>query len=202
MVLSTETIEISQSRARVLDAAEELFMERGYASVTMRDIADVLGVRQAALYYHAPKGKEQLYREVVARNMIRQREGLEKAITSAPMVLEAQLAAIADWLVEQAPVDMMRMVRSDAVQISQEYAQEVIQQVDQSMMQPIVRVIRAAQERGEVRPIVPEMISGMLLAIVNWVVYFDSTQRFHVSGKVMMRQVIDVMLHGIVSVDA
>jgi AcrR family transcriptional regulator len=192
-------LEISQSRARVLDAAEKLFMERGYASVTMRDIADALSVRQAALYYHAPKGKEQLYREVVARNMTRQREGLESAIASAPMGLDAQLAAIADWLVEQAPVDMMRMIRSDAVQISEAYAQEVIQQVDQSMMQPIVRVIRAAQERGEVRPIVPEMISGMLLAIVNWVVYFDSTQRFQVSGKIMMRQVIDVMLHGIVS---
>jgi AcrR family transcriptional regulator len=192
-------LEISQSRARVLDAAEKLFMERGYASVTMRDIADALSVRQAALYYHAPKGKEQLYREVVARNMTRQREGLESAIASAPMGLEAQLAAIADWLVEQAPVDMMRMIRSDAVQISEAYAQEVIQQVDQSMMQPIVRVIRAAQERGEVRPIVPELISGMLLAIVNWVVYFDSTQRFQVSGKIMMRQVIDVMLHGIVS---
>ena len=197
--MSTDMLEISQSRARVLDAAEKLFMERGYASVTMRDIADALSVRQAALYYHAPKGKEQLYREVVARNMTRQREGLESAIASAPMGLEAQLAAIADWLVEQAPVDMMRMIRSDAVQISEAYAQEVIQQVDQSMMQPIVRVIRAAQERGEVRPIVPEMISGMLLAIVNWVVYFDSTQRFQVSGKIMMRQVIDVMLHGIVS---
>jgi AcrR family transcriptional regulator len=192
-------LEISQSRARVLDAAEKLFMERGYASVTMRDIADALSVRQAALYYHAPKGKEQLYREVVARNMTRQREGLESAIASAPMGLEAQLAAIADWLVEQAPVDMMRMIRSDAVQISEAYAQEVIQQVDQSMMQPIVRVIRAAQERGEVRPIVPEMISGMLLAIVNWVVYFDSTQRFQVSGKIMMRQVIYVMMHGIIS---
>ena len=198
-MLSTDTLEISQSRARVLDAAEKLFMERGYASVTMRDIADALSVRQAALYYHAPKGKEQLYREVVARNMTRQREGLEKAIASAPAQLEAQLAAIADWLVEQAPVDMMRMVRSDALQISQAYAEEVIQQVDQSMMQPVVRVIRAAQERGEVRPIVPEMISGMLLAIVNWVVYFDSTQRFQVSGKIMMRQVIDVMLHGIIS---
>jgi AcrR family transcriptional regulator len=196
--LATDTLEISESRARVLDAAEKLFMERGYASVTMRDIADALGVRQAALYYHAPKGKEQLYREVVARNMTRQREGLEKAIANTPTTLESQLAAIADWLVDQAPVDMMRMVRSDAVQISEEYAKEVIQQVDQSMMQPIVRVIKAAQERGEVRPIVPEMISGMLLAIVNWVVYFDSTQRFSVSGKIMMRQVIDVMLHGIV----
>ena len=196
--MSTEILEISHSRTRVLDAAEKLFMERGYASVTMRDIAEALGVKQAALYYHAPKGKEQLYREVVTRNMAHQREGLEKAIASTAKSLDAQLGAIADWLVEQAPIDMMRMVRSDAVQISEAYAEEIIQQVDQSMMQPIVGVVKAAQERGEVRRIVPEMVAGMLLALTNWAVYFDSTNRIGVSSKIMMRQVIDLMLHGMV----
>ncbi|MBA3869343.1 MAG: TetR/AcrR family transcriptional regulator [Anaerolineae bacterium] len=196
--MTTETFEISHSRARVLDAAEKLFMERGYASVTMRDIADVLGVKQAALYYHAPNGKEQLYREVVARHMAHQREGLEKVIAAAAPELEAQLGAITDWLVEQAPVDLMRMVRSDAVQISDTYAEELIQQVDQAMMQPIIKVLRAAQARGEVRRIIPEMVVGMLLALTNWAVYFDSTSRFSVSSKVMMRQVIDLMLNGII----
>lgn len=148
--MTLAVMEISDSRARVLDAAEKLFMERGYASVTMRDIANVLGVKQAALYYHAPNGKEQLYREVVARHMTHQREGLEKIMASAPEQLDAQLGAITDWLVEQAPVDLMRMVRSDAMQISETYAEELIQQVDQSMMQPIIKVIRAAQARGEV----------------------------------------------------
>ena len=193
-----QDVEVSVARTRVLDAAEKLFMERGYASVTMRDIADVLGVKQAALYYHAPKGKEQLYREVVTRHMIHQREGLEKAIAAAPPKLEAQLGAITDWLVEQAPVDLMRMVRSDAVQISESYAEELIKQVDHAMMQPIVAVITAAQTRGEVRKIVPQMVGGMLMALTNWAVYFDSTSRFSVSSKVMMRQVIELMLNGII----
>jgi AcrR family transcriptional regulator len=191
-------MEISDSRARVLDAAEKLFMERGYASVTMRDIANALGVKQAALYYHAPNGKEQLYREVVARHMTHQREGLEKIMASAPEQLDAQLGAITDWLVEQAPVDLMRMVRSDAMQISDTYAEELIQQVDQSMMQPIIKVIKAAQARGEVRRIIPEMVAGMLLALTNWAVYFDSTSRFDSSSKVMMRQVIDLLLNGLI----
>ena len=193
-----QDLEVSVARTRVLDAAEKLFMERGYASVTMRDIADALGVKQAALYYHAPKGKEQLYREVVTRHMIHQREGLEKAIAAAPPKLEAQLGAITDWLVEQAPVDLMRMVRSDAVQISESYAEELIKQVDHAMMQPIVAVITAAQTRGEVRKIVPQMVGGMLMALTNWAVYFDSTSRFSVSSKVMMRQVIELMLNGII----
>jgi len=191
-------MEISDSRARVLDAAEKLFMERGYASVTMRDIANALGVKQAALYYHAPNGKEQLYREVVDRHMTHQREGLEKIMASAPEQLDAQLGAITDWLVEQAPVDLMRMVRSDAMQISETYAEELIQQVDQSMMQPIIKVIKAAQVRGEVRRIIPEMVAGMLLALTNWAVYFDSTSRFERSSKVMMRQVIDLLLNGMI----
>ncbi len=190
--------EMTDARTRVLDAAERLFMERGYASVTMRDIADALGVKQAALYYHAPKGKEQLYREVVTRHMGHQLAGLERTIAAAPQELEAQLSAITDWLVEQAPVDMMRMVRSDATAISESYAEELIQQVDHSMMQPIIQVIKAAQVRGEVRRIIPEMVAGMLLAITNWAVYFDSTNRFRVSSKVMMRQVIELLLNGMI----
>lgn len=190
--------EMTDARTRVLDAAEKLFMERGYASVTMRDIADALGVKQAALYYHAPKGKEQLYREVVTRHMGHQLAGLERTIAAAPQELEAQLSAITDWLVEQAPVDMMRMVRSDATAISESYAEELIQQVDHSMMQPIIQVIKAAQVRGEVRRIIPEMVAGMLLAITNWAVYFDSTNRFRVSSKVMMRQVIELLLNGMI----
>ena len=37
-----------------------------------------------------------------------------------------------------------------------------------------------------------------LLALTNWAVYFDSTNRIGVSSKIMMRQVIDLMLHGMV----
>ncbi len=196
--MSTETLEISHSRMRVLDAAETLFMERGYASVTMRDIADALGVKQAALYYHAPQGKEQLYREVVTRHMSHQREGLEMVLAAAAPELGSQLGAITDWLVEQAPVDLMRMVRSDAVQISENYVQELIQQVDHSMMQPIIQVIKAAQAAAKSGDFIPEMVAGMLLAMTNWAVYFDSTNRFNVSSKMMMRQVIELILNGMI----
>jgi AcrR family transcriptional regulator len=43
-----------QTRARILAAAWELFEERGYASTSIRDIADHVGMTKAALYYHFP----------------------------------------------------------------------------------------------------------------------------------------------------
>jgi AcrR family transcriptional regulator len=67
--------ESSESRERVLQQAEHLFSERGYAAVTLRDIAAGLGIRQASLYHHVPGGKEQLYVEVTERNLRRIRMG-------------------------------------------------------------------------------------------------------------------------------
>ena len=47
--------EITQQR--ILEAARELFAERGYAGTSIRDIAERLSMTKAALYYHFP-GKQ------------------------------------------------------------------------------------------------------------------------------------------------
>ncbi len=51
----------TDARERVLDAAERLFAERGYASVTLRDIAAEVGIRHTSLYHHVPGGKEAIF---------------------------------------------------------------------------------------------------------------------------------------------
>lgn len=38
----------------ILDAAAKVFAERGYYGASTQDIADVLGIRQASLYYYFP----------------------------------------------------------------------------------------------------------------------------------------------------
>ena len=83
--------EESAARERVLDVAEALFQERGLARVTMRDVADALGMRQASLYHHAPGGKAQLYREVFERMIDHHKAGLEAAVRSAGPEVRARL---------------------------------------------------------------------------------------------------------------
>lgn len=51
---------------RILDAAEQLFAERGYAGTTLRDVANRVGVRNPSIYNHFA-GKEALYEAVLAR---------------------------------------------------------------------------------------------------------------------------------------
>src|SRR5436190_14618390 len=40
----------ARTRARILDAASELFLERGYARTTMQDIADLAGVARDTVH--------------------------------------------------------------------------------------------------------------------------------------------------------
>lgn len=48
----------TDTRARILDIATDLFRERGYAATTIQTIADELGVTKAALYYHFASKEE------------------------------------------------------------------------------------------------------------------------------------------------
>jgi AcrR family transcriptional regulator len=53
---------------RILDAAEELFAERGYVGATLRDVAAQVGLRNPSLYNHFPN-KESLYAAVLERGI-------------------------------------------------------------------------------------------------------------------------------------
>ena len=51
---------MEETQERLLDTAAELFAQRGYAGVSMRDIASAVGITQAAIYHHFAN-KDALY---------------------------------------------------------------------------------------------------------------------------------------------
>jgi AcrR family transcriptional regulator len=50
-----------RTRARLIEAARELFPERGYASVPVEEIVRRAGVTRGALYHQFPEGKRDLF---------------------------------------------------------------------------------------------------------------------------------------------
>lgn len=83
-----------QTRARILDAAEQLFAARGFEGASIRDIAKAAGV-QGGLVAHHGGSKEELFHKVVARRagqLSRIRiDALEAAQTKGPLDLETIL---------------------------------------------------------------------------------------------------------------
>jgi AcrR family transcriptional regulator len=53
--------------AALIDAARELFADRGYANVGTEEIVQRAGVTRGALYHHFRGGKEELFRAVVVQ---------------------------------------------------------------------------------------------------------------------------------------
>ncbi|HZR85128.1 MAG TPA: helix-turn-helix domain-containing protein [Candidatus Binatia bacterium] len=53
---------------RILDVSERLFAERGYAAVSVREIAGKVGLNQASIYNHYPS-KQALYEAVLERGL-------------------------------------------------------------------------------------------------------------------------------------
>ena len=55
-------------RDQVLNAAAELFVTRGFAATSTREIAEKVGIRQASLYYHFA-GKDEILAELLQRSV-------------------------------------------------------------------------------------------------------------------------------------
>lgn len=58
--MTTREVQSSESQARVLNAAYELFLESGLTAVSMQQIADAVGITKATLYHHF-RDKHHLY---------------------------------------------------------------------------------------------------------------------------------------------
>ena len=57
------------TRDLILDAAEARFAERGFAGVSVREIAGDVGLKNQASLYHHFKSKRALYEAVLARGV-------------------------------------------------------------------------------------------------------------------------------------
>ena len=187
----------SEAYERLLHVAEDLFLKRGYASVSMRDIAEALHVRQATLYYHIPEGKNQLFLKVVERNMARHKIGIEAAIQTAGPTLRPQLHAIVHWLVSQPPVDLMRLLRIDRMALPEADGQHLLTSAYRLLMLPIAQIFMAAQARGEIRALSPMMLAGTLLAMLDWLSFPIEAQYTTLSTEAMALDVVDMLLDGL-----
>ncbi len=186
----------SEARERVLAIAEKLFAERGYAAVTLRDIAEALNIRQASLYYHVPGGKEALFVEVVERGMARHRHGLETAIAAVGDDLAAALNAAADWLLSQPPMDFGRMQQSDMPAISPAAAHRLESVVYDSLLLPVQQLFERLSAAGHIRPVRAGVMAGAFLAMINAI--HSIPDRYGAPPKrEMARELIEVLCLGL-----
>lgn len=189
--------EISDGKQRLLDTAQQLFHERGYRAVTMQDIAQAMGMRQASLYYHVPQGKEQLFVEVAQRIFAQHCQALQSALGQAGADLESRLRAAAHWFNSQPAMNLLGMMHADVPALSNANHQQLNRLAAESLFEPLTQTFAAAIQQGEIRPMQPDLLAGAFLALMDGIAYSSDHQPNTPPRGVMAEAIISTLLDGL-----
>jgi TetR/AcrR family transcriptional regulator len=86
-----------RTRSAILTAAERLFAKSGYAATRLEDVADVVGLTRAALFYHF-RDKETLYNAMIEDAFGELAEHLEEALSQPGSVARRIERACEAWV--------------------------------------------------------------------------------------------------------
>jgi len=141
--------ESAVARDRLLEVAERLFSEHGYAAVKLRDVAQAAGLHHSSLYHHAPGGKAQLFGEALEHGLGRHSLALRARMDAARGDLRAQLHAAATWVVANPAGNHTRMLASDLPNLPAETATRLATLAWHGVVGPLAEALHAARDRGE-----------------------------------------------------
>ena len=187
---------MTESTERVLDEAERVFLERGYAGARLREIADALGMRPASLYHHAPGGKADLWERVLERALERHRAALTHAAASGAK-LAPTLRAMARWLLSQPAVNVASVAVGDVRAQAPEAARDLSERLYHALMVPVAGAFRDARARGEIRDASPDLLAGMFVAAVQNLVPAAHAGTLPAPPEALADAIIGVILDGV-----
>lgn len=138
-------------RARILDAAVDLFADKGYGRTSMREVAQAAGCTKPALYYHY-ESKEQLFRAAVERCMV----GLEPILAQVDLVqgsVRDRLVVLARGVFERlrsdpAPMRLMLVMQTRPDQAQPDFDFARYHQENQALLHEL---IAEGVRTGEIR---------------------------------------------------
>lgn len=149
--------------------ARELFVERGYGSVSMQQIADAAGLRKASLYHHF-KSKEVLFVDVTVAEM-------DRVLSEVANMLPED-GTIAEYLEQLALANYEQLAHGDLFRLVRELFQHVpeseyvgVYQRLREMEDFFAGIFARAMERGEFEEVDPHyagrMFFHMMMTLAN-----------------------------------
>jgi AcrR family transcriptional regulator len=158
------------SRTQILDAAERLFAQRGFARTTIKEIGREAGVNSALLYYYFTD-KHRLYREVLERlvgKLVARTTGSLQAAGTPAKRLQAFVEAQAEVLA--ANPNFPRLMVRELAESDAAHAVEQIRHIALTAFRRLCDLVREGQEAGTFRAGVDPRFAA--ISIVSQMAYF------------------------------
>jgi AcrR family transcriptional regulator len=144
---------------QILTAAKNLFFARGYKGVSMKEIAEVVQVTPAALYYHFPKGKEDLFTKMIETLFVEEGVAGIDQIPGTTQDFRERLTLLTTSLLTLPLDERFTLLLRDAREyIKDPENQRIILSLRDRIKQQVMGLFQAAQDAGEIRTDIPAMV--------------------------------------------
>ena len=167
MAAKPEESRFQLQKARMLRAAAECFNRKGYSGTSLRDVANVLGLTDPALYYYV-RNKEELVYLCYVRAADLGREAMDSAIADGSDGLEKVLLYLTyhiDMMVgDRGPIAIMSEIPS----LNDDHREEVLNLSRQHSLN-FEALLKEGIEDGSILPCNIRMTGNAIMGSINWI---------------------------------
>ena len=183
-------------KEEIITIASRLFKEKGYKAVSMRDIAQAMGIKAASLYNHI-EGKQEILATLILEVAHEFTNGMSSVVkqNSAPLekireVIELHIDITVNYSEGLAALnnDWMHLENEDLtnfIKMREDYEEN------------FRRIIKQGIDIGEIQPRHPEVILFSILSTLR-TLYIWYQKRGKLDVNVLKKDMLAVLLHGIV----
>ncbi len=189
------------TRQQILEAARELFLARGYKGVSMKEVAEEVQVTSAALYYHFPAGKQDLFFSIVQMMLEDWTRGALLA-TAQSQSLQERLTRLTRYLLTL-PIDRFSVLARDIHEnvLDRETQRVALVQLQRVFVQHVSDLFQQAIDAGEISQEIPAtvlatMYEGMSISLLRSQ-HLAIGETRHYDADQLAGFVVSVLLRGI-----
>jgi AcrR family transcriptional regulator len=178
-----------------LRAAERLFADKGYARVSMSDIAKAAGVSKGLIYHHFPS-KEELLRQILEDVRVVSEERFRTIVRSNETIKAKLRTIIETWInMAYSHPHAVRIVIFDLLSIEDtKHPLLAIRQANQAMLSQLVRECIAKEEFRHIDERIGALfIGGILRETVSQIVIHQLTE----SADKLADDIVELVYRGI-----
>lgn len=193
-------VDAEETRRTIVDVAYRLFMEQGYQAVSTRQIADVCGLTQSALYYHFAN-KQVLYAEVIKEELGRMHAALAR-MAGRDDYLEERLRRVGRYIsLAHGRMDLHRMFSDIEHEMDPAARQELEAAFFSGVIDPIASIFEQGLRLGNLRSpgqggIDPIKASFLLLGMLDPEASKTEGDR---SDAQHADSIVGILLHGLLA---
>jgi len=167
MATNPEETKFQLQRDRMLKAAAYCFNQKGYSGTSLKDVADILGLTDAALYYYV-RNKEELVYQCYLRAADVGCDAMDRANADAKCGFDQVRLYIRyhiEYMVgDRGPIAIMSEIPS----LNPEHREEVLE-LSRSHSIRFEALLEAGIKDGSIAPCDVRMTGNSIMGSINWI---------------------------------